>query len=581
MAGPAAVRRRRGRSSLVRSRIKTSRTPRRRNRPPSRPERRRRRCPGASAGWTTTGPRTPGEAPPARPGPGDRGGQAPPLRPEGPAASSAFVPPSPFAPASPFAPSPAFASRHSFGPVAVPEESRALASAPLGAPVAPAAPPLRRARRAFPRVAGIGRRGRRPACAQVPRRPASAGVDSPGVGSPGAGGTGVGGTGFGGTGFGGTGRRGRGRQVAKIGVPAAVIVTVGAGALMMLTGRANDMLAERASSGALSAGQPSASAVPVRRRQAAGLTPGRYPGEPRRGRRRRALVRGRHHHGRRLRGRAPGRLAARHRRHLVPGVGRRPRRPDRAPHLGLRGPVGLDRRRVGERERDGRAGGVLVAGRRDVDAAARPHEPRRKRRAVPRRRGWPRRVPGRRQGRRRQPGPRRPVVVRRPEELDERDQRRRGLVRHRRGRRGQRLRRGGLGEQLPHDLDLAGRPGAGPPTTSPSRPGRRTAALSSVAVEPGRPLRGGGLRHRRRRRPSHRGDLRRRRRARDPGRPQRPAGPGARLPRSRPRATASPPSASRARPARRRPVEWTSAGRRHLVRRHPGHRGGQPARSPP
>src|SRR6202034_457440 len=56
-------------------------------------------------------------------------------------------------------------------------------------------------------------------------------------------------------------RRGLGWQVAKIGVPAAVIVTVGAGALMMLTGRANDMLAERASTGTLSSGQASAGAV--------------------------------------------------------------------------------------------------------------------------------------------------------------------------------------------------------------------------------------------------------------------------------------------------------------------------------
>jgi hypothetical protein len=57
------------------------------------------------------------------------------------------------------------------------------------------------------------------------------------------------------------GTRGRGWQVAKIGVPAAVIVTVGAGALMMLTGRANDMLAERASSGALSSGKPTSGPV--------------------------------------------------------------------------------------------------------------------------------------------------------------------------------------------------------------------------------------------------------------------------------------------------------------------------------
>ncbi len=57
------------------------------------------------------------------------------------------------------------------------------------------------------------------------------------------------------------GPRRRGWQVAKIGVPAAVIVTVGAGALMMLTGRANEMLAERASSGALSSGKPTSGPV--------------------------------------------------------------------------------------------------------------------------------------------------------------------------------------------------------------------------------------------------------------------------------------------------------------------------------
>ena len=56
-------------------------------------------------------------------------------------------------------------------------------------------------------------------------------------------------------------RRRRGWQVAKIGVPAAVIVTVGAGALMMLTGRANEMLAERGSTGPLSSGQPASGAA--------------------------------------------------------------------------------------------------------------------------------------------------------------------------------------------------------------------------------------------------------------------------------------------------------------------------------
>ncbi len=45
-------------------------------------------------------------------------------------------------------------------------------------------------------------------------------------------------------------RRRRALQVAAFGVPVAVIVTVGAGALMMLTGRANDMLAVRADTGA-------------------------------------------------------------------------------------------------------------------------------------------------------------------------------------------------------------------------------------------------------------------------------------------------------------------------------------------
>ena len=44
-------------------------------------------------------------------------------------------------------------------------------------------------------------------------------------------------------------RRRRGLQAAAIGVPAAVIITVGAGALMILTGKANDMLAVRADTG--------------------------------------------------------------------------------------------------------------------------------------------------------------------------------------------------------------------------------------------------------------------------------------------------------------------------------------------
>jgi hypothetical protein len=53
-------------------------------------------------------------------------------------------------------------------------------------------------------------------------------------------------------------RRRRALQVAAIGVPVAVIVTVGAGALMILTGKANEMLAVRADTGAPS---PAASAT--------------------------------------------------------------------------------------------------------------------------------------------------------------------------------------------------------------------------------------------------------------------------------------------------------------------------------
>ena len=68
-------------------------------------------------------------------------------------------------------------------------------------------------------------------------------------------------------------------------MPAAVIVTVGAGALLMLTGRANEMLAERASTGPPTPSQPSASGPsgqPGAPGQpgagAAGLTLAGYPG---------------------------------------------------------------------------------------------------------------------------------------------------------------------------------------------------------------------------------------------------------------------------------------------------------------
>ena len=55
-------------------------------------------------------------------------------------------------------------------------------------------------------------------------------------------------------------RRRRAMQVATIGVPAAIIVTVGAGALLMLTGKANEMLAPRSDAGAASPAAPVANA---------------------------------------------------------------------------------------------------------------------------------------------------------------------------------------------------------------------------------------------------------------------------------------------------------------------------------
>ena len=55
--------------------------------------------------------------------------------------------------------------------------------------------------------------------------------------------------------------RHRAWQAARIGVPAAVIVAVGAGALVMLTGNANDVLASRASTGSQSGGAAAATAA--------------------------------------------------------------------------------------------------------------------------------------------------------------------------------------------------------------------------------------------------------------------------------------------------------------------------------
>ena len=65
-------------------------------------------------------------------------------------------------------------------------------------------------------------------------------------------------------------RRRRAVQVATIGVPAAIIVTVGAGALLMLTGKANEMLAPRSDAGAAS---PASLASPAASAATASLPP--------------------------------------------------------------------------------------------------------------------------------------------------------------------------------------------------------------------------------------------------------------------------------------------------------------------
>jgi hypothetical protein len=82
-------------------------------------------------------------------------------------------------------------------------------------------------------------------------------------------------------------RRRRALQAAAIGVPVAIIVTVGAGAFMMLTGKANEMLAVRADAGAPSpaATATGTSATRVGARPSAGSVPpafagGTLPGYP-------------------------------------------------------------------------------------------------------------------------------------------------------------------------------------------------------------------------------------------------------------------------------------------------------------
>jgi hypothetical protein len=74
------------------------------------------------------------------------------------------------------------------------------------------------------------------------------------------------------------GRRRQAWQVARVGIPAAVIVTVGAGAVMMLTGKTNEMLADRANQGNPSSGTGGAAVGGASAALAASAFPG-YPGQ--------------------------------------------------------------------------------------------------------------------------------------------------------------------------------------------------------------------------------------------------------------------------------------------------------------
>jgi hypothetical protein len=169
------------------------------------------------------------------------------VRPRSFAQPSAFAPSSPFAPSSSFTPSPA------------PGTTRPFATPPLSAPVA-AAPPLGESDELFRAWQGSVRAaaGRSPWSAR--RRSARDRAVQGRIGG-----------------------RGLGWQIAKIGVPAAVIVTVGAGALLMLTGRANEMLAERGSTGPASSGPTgTVSSGPASGQAsagAAGPTLAGYPGQ--------------------------------------------------------------------------------------------------------------------------------------------------------------------------------------------------------------------------------------------------------------------------------------------------------------
>jgi hypothetical protein len=75
-----------------------------------------------------------------------------------------------------------------------------------------------------------------------------------------------------------TARRRRAWQVARVGVPAAVIVTVGAGAVMMLTGKTSEMLADRANPGNPASSARGSAAVTAAPALAGGAFPG-YPGQ--------------------------------------------------------------------------------------------------------------------------------------------------------------------------------------------------------------------------------------------------------------------------------------------------------------
>ncbi len=350
-----------------------------------------------------------------------------------------------FARASPFAPSLAFASRQSLGAASARGHDAPLA-APLSAPVAPAAPPLGESDELFRawqgsvrEAAGGARPGRQPAAAPV----------------------------------GGERRARLGWQVAKIGVPAAVIVTVGAGALLMLTGRANEMLAERSNTGAQPPGQPGVTAATGQPAAAtAGLILAGYPGQ----------------HG-------PVAVAAMWSAGgTTMAVGYADAHPAVWRHAangtwslvsaaalgGLTGHLTSVAKEtsgwiaVGSANENGTDEPVVFWSPDGVTWSPLPALTgiAGARRAVPRRRRRPRRVPGRRQAGERRQGAGRLLVVRRPEELDQRDRHGGARERHRGGRREQRLRRGRLAWPAATRSGSPPTASTGPSTTSPSRPGR-------------------------------------------------------------------------------------------------------------